>query len=313
MKFELNKDEIQNLEKSYNSEILQKNIDMNKIIGVTCASTCLPCMSNRNFSFVLLDECSQQTEPSSLIPISFGCKRLICCGDPLQLPPTLTKNSPNGLGRPLFSRLSNEYKPTMLSIQYRCHPFISNICNLLFYKNKIINGINEFDRQPLFGIPTLSIFDLSNSIEILKNNSVCNTSESITTILLTKYLLKIGINPKEIGIISFYKSQVEIIKEGLINEKNKPIVDISTVDAFQGDERDFIIISTTRTQKTNFLESNERINVAISRAKRHLIFITNFKALISSEIWSNIFSFCLKPPNKIFKLDNTPTIDWNPF
>jgi len=289
-------------------------IDSTRIVGVTCAATSFSVMNGRKFPFVLLDECSQQTEPSSIIPISFGCARLICCGDPQQLPPTISKSSPNGLGKPLFSRLSTIYPPVILSTQYRCHPRISGICNKLFYQGRIKDGISEDDRTPLFGFPTICIFDIPHGQEVSSHSSVMNQAEATTCSVLVKYLISKGVDNHDIGVIAFYRSQVESISAPLIDgRKNKPIVDVSTVDAFQGDERDFIIISTAKTSASSFVESKERINVAISRAKRHLIVVTNMKSLHSSDLWSMIYSIASKSPNRIVRLEETPTFGWRPF
>ena len=289
-------------------------IDKVRVVGVTCAATSFEVMQNKKFTFVLLDECSQQTEPISMLPISFGCSNLICCGDPLQLPPTISKSAPNGYGRPIFSRLSNIYKPIMLSIQYRCHPSISNICNVLFYKNKIKNGVTFEDRLPLHDMPTMCLFDVTCGEEKYLKGSPFNNSEAITVISLVNYLINLGIDNKEIGVIAFYKSQVDLISDGLKNGRKRPIVDVSTVDSFQGDEREIIIITTTKTSKTKFIDFPERINVAISRAKRHLFIISNVRSLIDSENWNNIFSQVCKAPNRRLKIDHPPDLEkWDPF
>ena len=115
------------------------------------------------------------------------------------------------------------------------------------------------------------------------------------------------------GVIGFYKPQVESIAKNFLDNRNRPYVDVSTVDAFQGDERDVIIITTTRTSVSSFVDSPERINVAISRARRHLFIITNISALLKTKIWSDVFHHAAVSPNKKIVIDSVPSIDWDPF
>jgi hypothetical protein len=124
-------------------------IDAARIVGVTCAATAFPVFARRRFTFVLLDECSQQTEPMSLLPIAFGCERLICSGDPLH------KRCSRGIWATAFLENCPKFPPVLLGTQYRCHPAIAQICSRLFYEGKIRSGIEEKDRSTLFGMPTL--------------------------------------------------------------------------------------------------------------------------------------------------------------
>ena len=104
------------------------------VVGATCAATGLACMAGLKFDFVLLDECSQLTEPASLLPLyRSSCERLLVVGDPMQLPPTLLSLAPSGLSGvnppsasksldltfTLFQRLANGgIPPVLLSAQY---------------------------------------------------------------------------------------------------------------------------------------------------------------------------------------------------
>lgn len=288
-------------------------IDICRVTGVTCAACQFECIQNKKFTFVLLDECSQQPEPISFLPISFGCQQLICCGDPMQLPPTISSHSPLGLGRPLFSRLIRVYPPVMLSIQYRCHPSIADICSKLFYKGKVTSGVSEEDRRPLYEMPTVCLFNVVSGSEKSMRGSYINEQEITTVISLVRCLLKRGVPNDQIGVICFYKAQVDMIQQPLCDDGKHPVVDVSTVDAFQGDERDVIIISTCRTNMSTFVEMNERVNVAISRAKRHLFIVSNAPKLQSSVIWGTVFMSASKKPNEVFRVDLPLPLMWDPF
>jgi hypothetical protein len=165
------------------------------ILGATCCATRLPVMEGLRCDVVVLDECSQMTEPASLLPIArLSASRVLCMGDPCQLPPTLLARpamaaavaSPVSLppthqpqhvlpcGAPplqhphlthdlsltLFERLARGgVPPVLLRAQYRCHPHIARVASSLFYQGQLVDGLGEAAasaRAPLLhGLPTL--------------------------------------------------------------------------------------------------------------------------------------------------------------
>lgn len=95
------------------------------------------------FHTTIIDEAAQTTEPASLIPLRFGCRRLVLVGDPRQLPATVLSRSAEraGLGRSLFERLEQaEHEVVMLTVQYRMHPDIRKFPSLYFYQNLLIDA-----------------------------------------------------------------------------------------------------------------------------------------------------------------------------
>ena len=100
--------------------------------------------------------------------------------------------------------------------------------------------------------------------------------------------MKLGVSPKEIGIISPYSDQVNYIK-------SRTDIEVKTVDGFQGREKDIIIISTVRSNKwgnIGFLRDLRRLNVAITRAKKKLIIIGNSQTLKHDETYERLIGFC---------------------
>jgi hypothetical protein len=284
-------------------------VESSRVTGATCAAMAFPVMRGKSFRFVLLDECSQQTEPMSMIPISFGCQFLVCCGDPLQLPPTVAHAAPQGYERPLFTRLTCFYPPVILSMQYRCHPRIARICSRIFYRDQIVNGVGETDRPPIEGVPIISLFDVMGR-ESFTGRCVENEAEAAVAAQVVRWLLaRTGIHAERIAVITFYRAQVAAISRLLMDSDGRPAVDVSTVDAFQGDEREVVIISTSRTEMSAFVEARERVNVAISRARTHLIVISNVNALFQSDIWGCVFNAA----QHVCKLRGPPGPNWNPF
>lgn len=162
---------------------------------------------------------------SMLVLARFQTERALLVGDPLQLPPTLPGTSVkdvNGLERTLFERLStSKYsKPILLRTQYRCHPRIAEMSNVLFYKKELKHGLTEHQLSPLLtGIPTLS-FIQSGGSETQVNISFVNKPEATSIVELVNVLLSKEVDPSEIGVIALYKGQADLISQ-LIQESGK--------------------------------------------------------------------------------------------
>jgi predicted RNA-binding protein with RPS1 domain len=286
---------------------------------------------NANFKFdtVIIDEAGKANIAETLVAIELG-KRVILVGDQMQLPPYFDSslldesepksfpNSPFGsefskdeivhaLKTSFFEFLINRIKADkfpkanleMLNYQHRMHPHIGEFVSESFYGGSVNMGaktlLNKrhlpapFDQEVIF-------FDTSNSIdpfERVYGTSIRNDVEaqSISEVILPR-LFQFNVDPKEIAIITPYKSQVENIKRhinvsSVCNFKN---IDISTLDSFQGKEYNIIIFSFTRSAnhrlpkiingrrkftKVGFLDDARRLNVAFSRAIQKLILIGN--------------------------------------
>ena len=280
------------------------------IVGVTCCSAVNSLLLPLEFPILILDESSQMNEVLSLLPMSLAkCCFIIIVGDPQQLPPTLShattlpnydrsgassmsSNKPQYLNRTLFDRIVNlNYDVTLLRKQYRCHPLIGSICSELFYKNRLINGVTELDRQPI--IPELPpvYVALDDHSEERRGDSFINTGEAmeIQKFIQALYTKRSAIGTNfSIGIICLYKSQVYLL-QNLLRDYTAVVTNqltIATVDSFQGNEMDCIIIATTRRVPTEFLSNPNRINVAISRAKNNLVVFACSKIMHEIPCWS---------------------------
>ncbi|XP_015267362.1 PREDICTED: protein ZGRF1 [Gekko japonicus] len=273
-----------------------------KVVGATCAACPFPCMKNLKFPVVVLDECSQMTEPASLLPIArFGCEKLILVGDPKQLPPTIQGSESardNGLEQTLFDRLRlMGHEPVLLRTQYRCHPAISAISNNLFYDGDLLDGISEMDRNPLVDwLPTLCFYNVNGSEQMERDNSFHNMAESFFTVKLIQSLIASGTEGSMIGVITLYKSQMSKICNLLAavdsDASQIKAVQVSTVDAFQGAEKEIIVLSCVRTRQVGFIDSETRVNVALTRGKRHLLIVGNLNCLRKSKLWESVIQHC---------------------
>nr|XP_026648341.1 protein ZGRF1 isoform X3 [Zonotrichia albicollis] len=273
-----------------------------KVVGVTCAACPFPCLKALRFPVVVLDECSQMTEPASLLPIArFQCEKLILVGDPKQLPPTIQGSESvheQGLEQTLFDRLClMGHEPIVLRTQYRCHPALSAIANELFYSGHLIDGISQGDRAPLLEwLPTLCFYSVHGMEQIERDNSFYNMAEAHFTVKLIQSLIASGIEGADIGVITLYKSQmykIQNLLNGVHSEafEVKP-VQVSTVDAFQGAEREIIVLSCVRTRHFGFIDSERRMNVALTRAKRHLLIVGSLPCLSRNRLWGRVIHHC---------------------
>ncbi|XP_077877928.1 5'-3' DNA helicase ZGRF1 isoform X2 [Ictidomys tridecemlineatus] len=273
-----------------------------RVVGVTCAACPFPCMNDLQFPVVVLDECSQITEPASLLPIArFKCEKLILVGDPKQLPPTIQGSDAvheNGLEQTLFDRLCiMGHKPILLRTQYRCHPAISAIANDLFYEGNLLNGISEIERSPLLEwLPTLCFYNVKGLEQIERDNSFHNVAEAAFTLKLIQSLIASGIASPMIGVITLYKSQMyklcHLLNAVDFDHPNIKSVQVSTVDAFQGAEKEIIILSCVRTRQVGFIDSEKRMNVALTRGRRHLLIVGNLVCLRKNRLWGRVIQHC---------------------
>ncbi|CAI2367160.1 unnamed protein product [Moneuplotes crassus] len=295
----------------------REQLKSKRVVGCTLAATTFEVLKKSTFKIVILDECSQMLEPHSLQAIvPFGCEKLIAVGDPLQLPPIVSlgfkdlynkqKQDKRSLYKPLFVRLQYDQLETiLLRVQYRCHPCIGELSNNLFYENELEHGVNAQSREKL-----LSEFEAINFINAEKGKeaksqvSYCNHYEAKFIVALLEYLQTIIENKKiafleqeieeepdfTIGVIVTYKAQEDLIKRIIQDMKIDSLshVQISTVDAFQGAERDVIILGCVRTRSLGFMSDYRRLNVAITRAKRHLILVGHEKLLKKNPQWKYI-------------------------
>ncbi|XP_061047127.1 protein ZGRF1 isoform X2 [Eubalaena glacialis] len=306
----LMKEDLTSVERVYvRKSIEQHKLGTNKtllkqvrVVGVTCAACPFPCMNDLKFPVAVLDECSQITEPASLLPIArFECEKLILVGDPKQLPPTIQGSDAaheNGLEQTLFDRLClMGHKPVLLRTQYRCHPTISAIANDLFYEGNLMNGVSETERSPLLEwLPTLCFYNVKGLEQIERDNSFHNVAEAAFTLKLIQSLIASGIAGSMIGVITLYKSQMyklcHLLSAVDFDHPDMKAVQVSTVDAFQGAEKEIIILSCVRTRQVGFIDSEKRMNVALTRGRRHLLIVGNLACLRKNRLWGRVIQHC---------------------
>ncbi|MCU0417266.1 MAG: AAA domain-containing protein [Cytophagaceae bacterium] len=245
--------------------------------------TCTPVVSeqkelkNIEFDVLLFDEAGQALEPITWIPIK-KVSRVIFCGDHLQLPPTVKSEEAqkNGLAISLMEKLSYvEGISSMLKTQYRMHQTIMQYSSGYFYGDQLIAHESVASRK--LSDPVVSFIDTAGTgyeEQLVKSPfGLKNDGERVLVGKIVNELLEQFSHSVSIGVISPYKQQVLQLKEDFIQHKN---IQVQTVDSFQGQEKDIIIISLVRSndkQDIGFLKDLRRMNVAITRARKKLVII----------------------------------------
>lgn len=241
------------------------------------------------FDMVVIDEAAQASEVAVLPPLSLGAARCVLVGDPQQLPATVISKAAGTLlySRSLFERFQLAGCPTLLlSVQYRMHPQIRDFPSRYFYQGRltdsesIVNLPDEvYYKDPLLR-PYL-FYDITHGRESHRGGSVSyqNIHEAQFCLRLYEHLQKavksLGLGKVSVGIITPYKLQLKCIQrefENVLNSEEGKDLYINTVDAFQGQERDVIIMSCVRASShgVGFVADIRRMNVALTRAKRAL-------------------------------------------
>ncbi|KAM9995489.1 hypothetical protein ACTFIY_001678 [Dictyostelium cf. discoideum] len=272
-----------------------------------------------NFSpdIVLIDESTQSSEPTSVIPLSLGSiKKLILVGDPVQLPPTIFSRdgADCGLKISLFERLAKSIDVHFLNTQYRMHPVTSKFISEEFYNGTLKDGENvsidsygncKFHSDPSFG--PMKFFDLPKSNQIVIKKSMMNQDEIDMVFTLIKELIEKYPECKKLsfGIITPYKLQMNEIKEQLIRSEHRYLdISVSTIDGVQGSEKDIIIMSCVRSIEKfgiGFLSDRRRINVALTRAKLGLYVIGTYKVLTKDNTWEKFLLHTTIDFSQIYK------------
>ena len=263
-------------------------------------------ISNYHFPIVIIDEASQALEPDCLLPLYHKAEMVVLIGDEKQLGPTVKSLDANvtGISISLFERLIYYYEGSsfisILKEQYRMHKFLYEFSNQHFYnKQMITNGEIKLDEYVMNNFPwpnknIPSFFYHNIDSEKKENNSYYNDKESYLIFGVVHKLVKAGVRIENIGIITPYNAQKYRLYDKF-EEKKYEDLRIESVDGFQGMEKEYIIISTVRSNlsgQIGFVSSTKRLNVALTRAKKGLIIIGNSECLAKKAgIWKDLIHF----------------------
>ena len=264
-----------------------------RVIASTLVGSANRLLDGMKFGTLFIDEAAQALEAACWIPIR-RATRVILAGDHCQLPPTIKSIAAmkGGLDKTLMQRIV-ERKPeavTLLKMQYRMNEDIMRFSSDWFYNGQV-------EAAPM--VKYRGILDLDKAIEwkdtsgdasheefVGDNFGRINKEEAQLTLLtLAEYFVRIGrqriIDERiDVGIISPYRAQVQylrhLIKKTDFFKPFRKIIAVNTVDGFQGQERDIIVISMVRSNEDGqigFLRDLRRMNVAITRARMKLLIL----------------------------------------
>lgn len=273
-----------------------------------------PVLRGKKFKTVFIDEAGQSLEPASWIPL-LKSERVVFAGDHQQLPPTIKSvdAARNGLAKTLFEKgiQSQPRHVSMLEVQYRMHEKIMEFSSKYFYEDKLI--AHESVRHHLLRphLPPVTFIDTAgcgyNEKQDPETLSRMNAEEAALLIQQAEALAEdIGVNAWvdeqiTMGIITPYSAQVDqlhkLAEASPILEPLYRYITINTVDAFQGQERDVIIISFVRSNdngEVGFLSDIRRTNVAMTRARKKLIMVGDSATLSSHPFYLELFEFVQK-------------------
>ncbi|GFZ08872.1 P-loop containing nucleoside triphosphate hydrolases superfamily protein [Actinidia rufa] len=275
-----------------------------------------------HFSHIFLDEAGQASEPETMIPLSHLCHKgtvVVLAGDPMQLGPVIhSKDAEScGLGMSYLARLFecefynnlNENYVTKLVQNYRCHPAILHLPSELFYNGELIASRVDIasstpwdDLLPNRDFPVLFIGIQGCDEREGNNPSWFNRFEASKVVDIVKKMTERGLTGEDIGVITPYRQQVLKLYKAL-EILGCSDVKVGSVEQFQGQERQVIIISTVRsTVKHNdfdrthclgFLSNPKRFNVAITRARSLLIVIGNPHIIGEDPYWNLLLKHCV--------------------
>eukprot|EP00928_Gymnodinium_smaydae_P057251 TRINITY_DN4051_c0_g2_i2.p1 TRINITY_DN4051_c0_g2~~TRINITY_DN4051_c0_g2_i2.p1 ORF type:complete len:1271 (+),score=201.88 TRINITY_DN4051_c0_g2_i2:321-3815(+) len=254
-------------------------------------------------SFVLVDEAAQLTEPALICSLRrVAARRVALIGDPRQLPPRCRLPS---LRCSMLERLWSVGPAAarlQLATQYRCHPDIAALGSGLFYGGGLRSGIAAAERGSLLGadVPPLAVI-LSSGTESRVGRSYRHDAEAqLCGIWAERALRHGGLSSAQLGVVCLYRAQAEACAAAA-RDRGALGVECSTVDAFQGGERDVIVLSCGRSVPSKTLDDfagcPRRLNVALSRARRHLILVGTEAFLASHPILQHVLALARRSGN----------------
>jgi superfamily I DNA and/or RNA helicase len=237
---------------------------------------------------------------------------VILAGDHCQLPPTVKSYEAmqGGLGKTLMERIveNNPQVVTLLKIQYRMNDAIMRFSSEYFYNGEVqsapevkFRSILDLD-VPMMWVDT-SDMDCREAFVGESFGRINKTEAQLTLLTLHDYFIKIGkqrvIDERiDVGVISPYRAQVQYLRQLLRHDDFfKPFhgsISVNTVDGFQGQERDIILISLVRANdrgQIGFLNDLRRMNVAITRARMKLIILGDASTMTQHPFYKRLFNY----------------------
>ncbi|KAF9916765.1 NFX1-type zinc finger-containing protein 1 [Lobosporangium transversale] len=261
---------------------------------------------------MLCEEASETLEAHLMCALTPSVQHFILIGDHQQLRPSMSVHDlkHKNIDVSLFERLVlNGFPFTVLNCQRRMRPEIRNLVSPIYKKLTDHESVHQYDNVRGM-VHNLWFLTHEESDSIGANNSHVNIHEAGVACRLAIYLLHQGYDPSEITILTMYSSQRNSIMEKLRQSHTMDAerVRVSTVDAFQGEENEVIILSLVRSNSNNsigFLRASNRVCVALSRARKGMYIIGNGRMLMEqSKLWQTIVNGLIQGDPSQWKMGN---------
>ena len=280
-----------------------------RVIACTLVGSANRLLQGMKFATLFIDEAAQALEAACWIPMR-KVNRVVLAGDHCQLPPTVKSLAAlhGGLGKTLMERIVETHPEavSLLRVQYRMNEEIMRFSSDYFYGGRVesapevkYRGILDYD-DPIEWIDTSDI-DAHEEFVGESFGRINKTEAELTLAVLERYYEKIGKERVlgeriDVGVISPYRAQVQhlrqLIKKRAFFKPFRHLISVNTVDGFQGQERDVILISLVRANdegQIGFLRDLRRMNVAITRARMKLIILGNRLTLASHPFYKKLY------------------------
>ena len=288
--------------------IIDKTLREADVICSTLVGSVGRYIEKMHFHTVIIDEAAQALEPATWIPI-IKAQKVVFAGDPFQLPPTVKSRqaAKDGLGVTLLEKAVERLdQVSLLDTQYRMHHTIMGFSNTQFYNDQLQAAeavadwqLHLSDGQPS---PPLEFIDTAGCGYEEQINPESQSSYNLEEYFVLRQhldhlLVVLGQQDISIGIISPYREQVLKIQEAVAHDFDhfpEANIEVNTIDAFQGQERDVIYISMVRSNdrgEIGFLKDTRRMNVAMTRAKKKLIIIGDSATLASASFYRDFLDY----------------------
>ncbi len=277
-----------------------------RVIACTLVGSGHRLLQGMKFTTLFIDEAAQALEAACWIPLR-RVSRVVLAGDHCQLPPTVKSLAAlhGGLGTTLMERIVSNHPEavTLLRMQYRMNEEIMRFSSDWFYGGQVesapavkYRGILDLD-VPMQWIDPAALLGDDSQLDTTEQfvgdtfGRINKTEALLTLAVLEQYFTKIGrqriLDERiDVGVISPYRAQVQYLRQMLRRQAFfKPfrhLISVNTVDGFQGQERDVVLISLVRANdegQIGFLRDLRRMNVAITRARMKLIILGSKKTL----------------------------------
>ncbi|NXP15018.1 SMBP2 protein, partial [Thinocorus orbignyianus] len=269
----------------------------------------LKLLPEEHFGLVVIDECAQALEASCWLPL-LRAPKCVLAGDHKQLPPTIIshKAAAGGLSLSLMERVSagcGARAVRMLRVQYRMHQAIMHWASRELYGGQLtahpsvaqhllrdLPGVTSTDET---SIPLLLIDTAGcglSELDVEDEQSKGNPGEVQLVRLHVQALVGAGVKARDIAVIAPYNLQVDMLREDLCHRY--PELEIKSVDGFQGREKEAVILSLVRSNRkgeVGFLAEDRRMNVAVTRARRHVAIVCDTRTVGSQPFLRRLLEY----------------------